>query len=284
MKRYVNNEHANEQINIISRLVNEGLSDSEISLRLAELGYKNLAAEDGAWTISTISGIRKDFRLDAEQSSGEIISKSSISADAPKACKKCGFSIPENSKFCPSCGTTTASQSDCYRCGMKLSPTDSFCSSCGAETGGSAAASQISGLILSVFPNLSIKKTATREEFWASQIKAIILASVAGFVALLVSDAALSSWQIPQLISNIAFIYTYIRICGHIVNGRLVDTGMVTFNSLKSYGVYFAIAFALSSIVFVGAGRAIQIILSLLLLIVCGFVPSKHASAPKSQS
>lgn len=49
------------------------------------------------------------------------------------SCKKCHASMPENSKFCPSCGQPTAVTTACVKCGVQLPEGSKFCSSCGAK-------------------------------------------------------------------------------------------------------------------------------------------------------
>jgi hypothetical protein len=63
MKIYVNDSHANKQINIIASLVENGSSDLDIVKKLNELGYKNLASEDGSWNQNNIKEIRESFNL-----------------------------------------------------------------------------------------------------------------------------------------------------------------------------------------------------------------------------
>ena len=64
MKVYVKDAHANKQINTIAQYVEDGLSDSDISKRLSELGFKNLASSDGVWTDLAVKEIRESFSLD----------------------------------------------------------------------------------------------------------------------------------------------------------------------------------------------------------------------------
>lgn len=101
MKTYVKDIHANKQINIIASLVENGHSDSEIAKQLTDLGYKNLAAEDGFWSQLNIKEIRDSFNLnstDSYSSTNNIIVKSyhgdqqqatlKFQSDAPKMAEK----------------------------------------------------------------------------------------------------------------------------------------------------------------------------------------------------
>lgn len=54
-------------------------------------------------------------------------------------CAKCGNEVPTGSKFCPACGTPfVAKQQEifCTTCGAKNEPNAKFCSSCGSKIGG----------------------------------------------------------------------------------------------------------------------------------------------------
>ncbi len=64
MKVYVEDAHANKQINTIAELVEDGLSDKDIFERLSEIGYKNLAATDGLWSEAHVAWIRENYSLD----------------------------------------------------------------------------------------------------------------------------------------------------------------------------------------------------------------------------
>ena len=49
-------------------------------------------------------------------------------------CSKCGASIPEDSKFCPSCGNSTAKvETVCPNCSAKVAEGSRFCPSCGTN-------------------------------------------------------------------------------------------------------------------------------------------------------
>ncbi len=63
MKIYVQDAHANKQINTIASFVEDGLSDSEITEKLSNIGFRNLARGDGSWSASDIKGLREQFKL-----------------------------------------------------------------------------------------------------------------------------------------------------------------------------------------------------------------------------
>lgn len=63
MKFYVQDSHANKQINMIASLVEDGVSDVEIVGRLEVKGYRNLLREDGVWAEADVLAIREKFRL-----------------------------------------------------------------------------------------------------------------------------------------------------------------------------------------------------------------------------
>lgn len=52
-------------------------------------------------------------------------------------CRKCGFSLDGNSKFCNQCGTPVEQEKEesafCPVCGTKLAPNSKFCNSCGTK-------------------------------------------------------------------------------------------------------------------------------------------------------
>jgi membrane protease subunit (stomatin/prohibitin family) len=49
------------------------------------------------------------------------------------ACKKCQHQMPENSKFCPSCGEATSQMKPCIKCQTPLQVGSKFCMSCGEK-------------------------------------------------------------------------------------------------------------------------------------------------------
>lgn len=50
------------------------------------------------------------------------------------ACEKCGSQIPQGSKFCPQCGTSTAKETKkCIKCGKEIEKNMKFCPECGAS-------------------------------------------------------------------------------------------------------------------------------------------------------
>ncbi len=63
MKVYVQDAHANKQINTIASFVEDGLSDSEITEKLLSIGFRNLARDDGNWSATDIKGLRDQFNL-----------------------------------------------------------------------------------------------------------------------------------------------------------------------------------------------------------------------------
>src|SRR3990167_526722 len=67
MKSYVQDAHANKQINIISSFVENGLSDVEIARKLTDMELKNLAKEGGGWAGSDIEKIRNTFNLNVSE-------------------------------------------------------------------------------------------------------------------------------------------------------------------------------------------------------------------------
>ena len=82
MKAYVQDAHANKQINTIGSFVEDGLSDTEIATNLLNLGFKNLAREDGVWSSSDIEGIREKFNLNTAE--GFVIVKPKETANLNK--------------------------------------------------------------------------------------------------------------------------------------------------------------------------------------------------------
>jgi len=62
-------------------------------------------------------------------------SKFCPSCGAPQqaSCPKCGATLPQGAKFCPSCGA--AIQAACQKCGAKLEPGAKFCPNCGNPVG-----------------------------------------------------------------------------------------------------------------------------------------------------
>jgi hypothetical protein len=63
MKFYVQDSHANKQINIIASFVEDGVSDAEIVGLLGVKGYRNLLRSDGVWAEADVLAIREKFRL-----------------------------------------------------------------------------------------------------------------------------------------------------------------------------------------------------------------------------
>lgn len=48
-------------------------------------------------------------------------------------CTSCGKHVPQNSKFCPECGTKMSESKFCPECGTKLTPNSKFCTECGTK-------------------------------------------------------------------------------------------------------------------------------------------------------
>ncbi|CAJ35630.1 SPFH domain-containing protein [Methanocella arvoryzae] len=59
-------------------------------------------------------------------------------AAAGTPCAKCGASVPQGAKFCPSCGAKQET-AVCSKCGAALPPGAKFCPSCGQPAGGEQA-------------------------------------------------------------------------------------------------------------------------------------------------
>ena len=76
MKVYVNDQQANEHINIIASLVGKHLSDLDISKELTRLGHKNLVSPYGSWSESDIKQIIETFKLGTSNSIQTTIASS----------------------------------------------------------------------------------------------------------------------------------------------------------------------------------------------------------------
>jgi len=50
-----------------------------------------------------------------------------------KVCQKCGYSIDEGDKFCPSCGEKIVIINYCPQCGLEVKTGDRFCRNCGTK-------------------------------------------------------------------------------------------------------------------------------------------------------
>ncbi len=56
-------------------------------------------------------------------------------AAAGKTCSKCGASVADSAKFCPSCGEKLAAECACPKCGAKVPAGSKFCPECGERLG-----------------------------------------------------------------------------------------------------------------------------------------------------
>lgn len=63
MKKYVEHSEANEQINLIARLLAKGYSDKSVADEMTARHQPNLAASDGVWRAEDVQHIRVDFGL-----------------------------------------------------------------------------------------------------------------------------------------------------------------------------------------------------------------------------
>lgn len=72
MKKYVVNEEANKQINLIADLLEQKYSNDRIASKLVADGVKNLANDDGLWSASDIEKIRIDFNLKSDNKSAIV--------------------------------------------------------------------------------------------------------------------------------------------------------------------------------------------------------------------
>jgi len=78
MKIYVQDAHANKQINTIASFVEDGLSDSEITEKLLNIGFRNLARGDGSWSASDIKGLREQFKLNIVEGFNVVSQKDNV--------------------------------------------------------------------------------------------------------------------------------------------------------------------------------------------------------------
>ena len=81
MKIYVQDAHANKQVNMIASFVEDGLSDSEITEKLLNIGFRNLARSDGSWSASDIKGLREQFKLNIVEGFNTVSKKENVSAN-----------------------------------------------------------------------------------------------------------------------------------------------------------------------------------------------------------
>lgn len=81
MKIYVQDAHANKQINMIASFVEDGLSDSEITEKLLNIGFRNLARSDGSWSASDIKGLREQFKLNIVEGFNAVSQKENASTN-----------------------------------------------------------------------------------------------------------------------------------------------------------------------------------------------------------
>lgn len=110
--KFVTNEQANRQIEIIDSLVRRGETDLEIAAILAARGETNLKSGTPLWDESDVCEIRCSFRLGTGNSQGAFASRcmkcSNPLSPSAKKCPKCHYPTPMNTAVCRICGTPLA--------------------------------------------------------------------------------------------------------------------------------------------------------------------------------
>ena len=128
----------------LTKFVIENVSlPEEVMLAMDERNKMSMLGVDNYATYKTLDAVGKAAENPGGGMAGAGVglgagaALGNMMADAMQtktvSCKHCQSSMPENSKFCPSCGQATADMSKCISCGVALEKNSKFCSSCGSK-------------------------------------------------------------------------------------------------------------------------------------------------------
>ena len=150
MKRYVENEQANEQINQIAALVSSGNSDSEIAEHLTRSGAVNLKYAEVHWTPQDVKEIRISFNLAVVGQKFCRRCSNEVKQEAIK-CRHCGADLLANESAIPS-----SSSSTCPFCRTEIPSDATVCRSCGAKKGYTTAQGVVYGEVQTIIFGIAL--------------------------------------------------------------------------------------------------------------------------------
>lgn len=128
----------------LTHFVIENISlPEEVMLAMDERNKMSMLGVDSYATYKTLDAVGKAAENPGSGMAGAGVglgagaALGNMMAEAMKkptaTCKKCQGSMPENSKFCPSCGQPTTVTTPCIKCQAPLPEGAKFCTSCGVK-------------------------------------------------------------------------------------------------------------------------------------------------------
>ena len=93
--------------------------------------------EGGAAGAFVGAGVGLGAGLGVGKAIGDVASQSMNPSAGGSVCPKCGASVPQGAKFCPSCGQKLegVQKRFCPNCGQEVKPDAKFCPNCGQKVG-----------------------------------------------------------------------------------------------------------------------------------------------------
>lgn len=91
-------------------------------------------------------------------------------------------------------------------------------------------------LIHTIFPNLKEIEAVKRAQYWKAHIIAFFIMIGTSFFSILVLSAVFKNWFVVEAVYNLILIYIYIRVAGHTLEGRAIDSGLFERETIHKLG------------------------------------------------